>query len=254
MTNAIHETAKISRTASLGHFCVVGKNVVIGEGCQIGNHVVIHDDTWIGSHVRVDDGAVLGKVPMKALNSATTTIRPLEPLTIGDGCLIGTMAIVYRGASIANKCLIADLAGVREDCTIGDGTIVGRGAYVENKCTVGRFVKIETLAYIVAYSDIGDRAFIAPMVTATNDNFVGRTKERFDHFKGITVKRGGRVGANATLLPGAVVEEDALVAAGSILKGSAPARQIVLGQPAKPIRPVPENQLLENQDWPDVKK
>lgn len=253
-TNHIHETAKVPASVKLGHFCVIGAGVEIGEGCLIGSHVVIHDDTKIGARVRIDDGSVLGKTPMKAVNSATTTIKPLPPLEIGDECLIGTKAVIYRGAKLGPKCLVADLGGVREDTTIGEGTIVGRAAYVENQCTVGRFVKIETSVYVAAYSSIGDRAFVAPMVTVTNDNFVGRTKERFNHFKGVTIERGGRVGANTTLLPGAVVEEDALVAAGSILRGRAPARQVSLGQPAKPIRAVPEAQLLENQDWPDVKK
>lgn len=105
--------------------------------------------------------------------------------------------------------------GVREEVTIGEGTIVGRAAYVENQSTIGSYVKLETFVYVAAYSSVGDRAFLAPMVTVTNDNFVGRTKERFEHFKGITVERGGRIGANATLLPGAVVEEDALVGAAS---------------------------------------
>ena len=60
---------------------------------------------------------------------------------------------------------------------------------------MGSFVKIETMVYIAAYSTIGDRAFVAPMVTVTNDNYVGRDKERFKHFKGVTIERGGRVGA-----------------------------------------------------------
>jgi UDP-2-acetamido-3-amino-2,3-dideoxy-glucuronate N-acetyltransferase len=257
MTNPpsmIHPTAVVHPSVHVGAFTVIGKHVEIGEGSIIGHHVVIHDDTKIGARVRVDDHTVLGKTPMRAVNSATTTIKPLPPLEIGDDCLIGTAATIYRGAKLSTKCLIADLAAVREESSVGEGTIVGRCAYVENQCTVGNYVKLETMVYIAAYSSIGDRAFVAPMVTVTNDNFVGRTKERFQHFKGVTIERGGRVGANATLLPGAVVEEDALVAAGAILKGHAPARKVVLGQPAKPVRDVPEAQLLENQGWPDVAK
>ncbi|MFO0725720.1 MAG: DapH/DapD/GlmU-related protein [Myxococcota bacterium] len=250
--NHVHETAKIHPSVRLGHFVVIGKNVEIGEGCIIGSHVVIHDDTRIGKLVRIDDQVVLGKTPMKAVNSATTTIKPLPPLEIGDECLIGTAAIIYRGAKLGRKCLVADLGGVREEVSIGEGTIVGRAAYVENQSSVGSFTKLETFVYVSAYSTIGDRAFLAPMVTVTNDNFVGRTQERFQHFKGITIERGGRVGANTTLLPGAVVEEDALVGAGSILKGRAPARKVSYGQPAKVIREVPEAQLLENQGWADV--
>lgn len=250
--NQIDSSSKIHPSVKVGAFCVIGKNVEIGEGSIVGHHVVIHDDTKIGVRVRIDDQTVLGKTPMKAINSATTTLKALPPLEIGDDALIGTAVTIYRGAKIGPKCLIADLAAVREDATVGEGTIVGRCAYVENQCTVGRYVKIETMVYIAAYSSIGDRAFVAPMVTVTNDNFVGRTKERFDHFKGVTIERGGRVGANTTLLPGAVVEEDALVGAGSVLKGRAPARKITFGHPAKVLRDVPEAQLLDNQGWADV--
>ncbi len=251
--SVIHETAKIHESATIGALCVIGANVEIGRDCIVGNHVVIHEDTKIGAEVRIDDHVVLGKRPMKAVNSATTKIKPLPPLEVGERCLIGTSAVIYRGAKIGAKCLVADFGGVREDCTIGEGTIIGRCAYVENQCTVGRFVKIETMVYIAAYSTIADRAFLAPMVTVTNDNYVGRDAERFKHFKGVTVERGGRIGANATTLPGAVIEADALVAAGAIVHRRAEAKQISVGQPAKPRRPVPDSQLLDNQDWPDVK-
>lgn len=252
MTNQIHETARVHPSVTLGHFCVIGAHVEIGEGSVIGHHVVIHDDTKVGKLVRIDDHVVLGKKPMKAVNSATTTVKPLPPLEIGDECLIGTSAIVYRGAKLGRKCLVADLGGVREEVTVGEGTIIGRAAYVENQSTVGSYAKLETFVYVCAYSTIGDRAFLAPMVTVTNDNFVGRTPERFQHFKGATVERGGRVGANTTLLPGARVEEDALVGAGSVVRVNAPARKISYGNPARVIRDVPEAQLLENQGWADV--
>jgi UDP-2-acetamido-3-amino-2,3-dideoxy-glucuronate N-acetyltransferase len=252
--NQIHETARIHPSVTLGHFCVIGANVELGEGCVVGHHVVIHADTQVGRFVRIDDHVVLGKTPMKAVNSATTTLKTLPPLEIGDECLIGTSAIVYRGAKLGRKCLVADLGGVREDVTIGEGTIVGRAAYVENQSTVGSYAKLETFVYVSAYSTLGDRVFLAPMVTVTNDNFVGRTKERFDHFKGATIERGGRVGANTTLLPGAVVEEDALVGAGSVLRGRAPAGKVSYGNPARVVRDVPEAQRLENQGWADVAK
>jgi acetyltransferase-like isoleucine patch superfamily enzyme len=258
MNQKIHSTAVIDASATvpssveLGAFCVIGPNVRLGEHCVIGHHVVVHADTVVGSAVRIDDGAVLGKKTMRAVNSAVTDDKPRPPLKVGDECLIGAHVVLYRGAQIGRRCLIADLAGVREDSTVGEGTIVGRGAYVENACRVGAFVKIETQVYVTAYSEVGDRAFLAPMVTTTNDNYVGRSKKRFEQFKGAVIHRGGRVGANATLLPGATVEEDALVAAGSILRGAAPAGMISMGQPAKPLRKVAEDQRLSKQGWADV--
>ena len=41
----------------------------------------------------------------------------------------------------------------------------------------------------------------------------------------------------------------ALVAAGSVVTKDAPPRKISMGSPARPLRDVPENQLLENQGW-----
>jgi acetyltransferase-like isoleucine patch superfamily enzyme len=59
--------------------------------------------------------------------------------------------------------------------------------------------------------------------------------------------RGARIGANVTVLPGITIHEDALVAAGSIVTKDVAARKIVMGTPARVVRDVPAEQLLENQ-------
>jgi acetyltransferase-like isoleucine patch superfamily enzyme len=247
----IDPSASIDPTATLGDHCCVGPRVRIGPGCRIGHQVVIHADTVVGKDVRIDDHATLGKLPMKAANSATTKEQELPPLTVGELCIVGTGVVLYRGAAIDAKVLMADLCTVRENVTIGRGTIVGRGVTVENFCKVGRYCKLESECYITAYSELEDRVFIAPGVVTSNDNFVGRTAERFKHFKGVTVRRGGRIGAGSVLLPGVTVGEDGLVAAGSVVTRDVPARTIVMGSPAKPWREVPVEQLLENQGWVD---
>lgn len=251
MSNVIHASAKVGEGTTFGEFCVIGAGVVIGKGCRIANHVVIHADTVVGDNVRIDDHASLGKLPMKAANSATTKEQELPPLSLGELSIVGTGVILYRGAAIDAKVLMADLCTVRENVTIGRGTIVGRGVTVENFCTVGRFCKLESECYLCAYTTLEDRVFIAPGVVTSNDNFVGRTQERFKHFKGVTVKKGGRVGAGSVTLPGVVIAEDALIAAGSTVTKDVPARTIMLGRPAKPWRDVPTEQLLENQGWVD---
>jgi acetyltransferase-like isoleucine patch superfamily enzyme len=67
------------------------------------------------------------------------------------------------------------------------------------------------------------------------------------HFRGVTIKRGGRVGAQATILPGRFIHEDGFVAAGSVVTKDVEERKIVAGNPAKVLRDVPEDQLLRNQ-------
>lgn len=254
MSIALDPTASVGAGTRWGEFCVVGPGVQVGPGCEIGNNVVLAAGTIIGGSVRIDDGAVIGKLPMRAANTAVTKAADLPAARIGDGCIIGTHAVVYRGATLGQKVLVADLATVRENVTIGDFTIVGRGVAVENFCTIGRYCKLETNVYITAYSTIGDRVFVAPGVLTSNDNYVGRTEERFKHFRGVSVERGGRIGVGAVILPGKQVGADALIAAGALLTTDAPEKTIVAGVPAKPFRPVPPEQLLEAQNWPDVKK
>jgi hypothetical protein len=252
VTNVIHPTARLGDGTTLGEFCVIGADVTLGAGCRLGHHIVIHAGTRVGADVRIDDHASLGKLPMKAANSATTKEQELPPLSVGDTSIVGTGVVLYRGAVIDAKVLMADLCTVRENVSIGRGTIVGRGVTIENFCSIGRYCKLESECYLCAYSTLEDRVFVAPGVVTSNDNFVGRTQERFKHFKGVTVKKGGRIGAGSVMLPGVTIHEDGLVAAGSTVTRDVPARTIVVGKPAKVWREVPREQWLENQGWVDA--
>lgn len=249
MHNYIAETARIGSGTSFGNFVSVGDNVAIGTGCVIGSNVVIHRDVVIGDNVRIDDNTVIGKLPMRAANSAVTKGQELPPAEIGPNCIIGTSVVIYRGCKLGEKVLVADLATVRENVSVGSFTIVGRGVAIENFCTIGSYCKLETNVYITAYSEVEDRCFIAPCVATSNDNYLGRTEKRFKEFKGIVVKKGARIGLNATILPGKVIAEDSLIAAGAVLTRNTEPRRIYTGMPAKYFRDVPEEELLENQNF-----
>jgi acetyltransferase-like isoleucine patch superfamily enzyme len=118
---------------------------------------------------------------------------------------------------------------------------VGRGTSIGARC------KIETNAYITAITTIGDDCFVAPEVTFTNDDFLGRSEKRFEHHGGPILETGARVGANSTVLPGRRIARDGLVAAGAVVTRDVPARTLVMGIPAAVRGPVPEDELLENQ-------
>lgn len=247
--SVIAASAQIDSDTTIGHFCVIGEDTRIGKGCRIGHHVVIHDGTRVGDSVRIDDHTTIGKQPMRAPNSAVTQDRHQPPAQVGDRCLIGASVVLYAGCTLGEKVLVADLATVREEVTVGDFTIIGRGVAVENQCRIGRYCKLETNAYLTAYSVLEDRVFIAPGVLTSNDNFMGRTSERFDQFRGVTVRRGGRIGVGAVILPDKELGVDAVVAAGALLTRDADSEMIYAGVPAQTFREVPDVQRLDNQGW-----
>jgi UDP-2-acetamido-3-amino-2,3-dideoxy-glucuronate N-acetyltransferase len=243
------DNVTVGEDTELGPFVVLHHNVRIGSNCHIGSHVVIHEGTEIGNDVRIDDQTVIGKEPMRAKRSIFQDEDDLPVATIGDQCLIGAQVVIYRGCSLARNVLVADGAAIREEVFVGEYTIVGRSVTIENKSNVGKKCKLETGSYITAYSNVADYCFIAPMVTTTNDNYLGRTEERFKHFKGVTVKRGGRIGANATILPGKVIGEDAVVGAGTVVTKNVADRKVVVGVPGIIFGETPKEQLLSEQNW-----
>lgn len=245
--NYVSEKSKVGNNVTTGHFVVIEDEVVIGDNCIIGSNVVIHTGTVIADNVRIDDNTVIGKQPMRAVNSIFKNEEKLLPAKISEGCLIGAGVIIYCGCEIGVKTLIADTAVIRENVIVGSKTIIGRGSTIENFCRVGSNCKIQTNVYLTAYSEVEDYVFIAPCVTTSNDNYAARSKERFGKFKGVIVKKGGRIGAGAVILPGKTIHEDALVAAGSVVTKDVEMGKIVVGNPAKMLRDVPEDQLLKNQ-------
>lgn len=245
--NFIHPSARVGADCEIGFGVVIEEGVALGTGCRIGHQAVIYCGTQIGDNCSIGAGAVLGKIPESAPTSINKSRADAPPLQIGEGCIIGAGAVVYRGATIGKKTMIADLSFVRDDTTIGDFVIIGTHVVVENKVSIGSYSKVQSGAYITAATTIGERCFIAPCVVTTNDNFMGRTQERFQTWGGPTIERGARVGADVVLLPNVRVGEEAFVAAGSIVTRDVPSKTQVLGAPAKSRREVPENEWADNQ-------
>ena len=222
---------------------LLGDGVTLPDSAWIGGNVVIHAGTVIGEGARVQDGAVLGK-PLGLGAASTASRADLPPLEIGEGALVGANAVVLAGARVGPSAVVADRAHVRERSVIGEGSVVGSGSAIDNDVTIGARVKVQTGCYITAFSVVEDDVFVAPAVTTTNDNFMGRHERDFE-LRGATLRRACRVGAGSILLPGIEIGEEAFVAAGALVTRDVEARALVMGVPAKVVRQVGDAELLE---------
>lgn len=222
---------------------LLGEGVGLPASAEVGGHVVIHAGTVIGEGCRLGDGAVLGRTPTLGPRS-TASRAALPPLVIEPGAVVGAGAVVLAGARIGAGAVVGDQAHVRERARVGEESVVGRGSAVDNDVTIGARVKVQTGCYLTAYSDVEDDVFLGPGVVTTNDHSMGR-HARAESLHGVLLRRACRIGGAATLLPGVEVGEDAFVAAGALVTRSVVPRAVVMGVPARPIREVPDEDLLE---------
>ena len=206
----------------------------------------VYPGTVLGEGVKVLENAVVGKQPSLSPRS-TAKREALPPTEIGDGTIVSTGAVVFAGSRIGARVVLGDQSCVRERVQVGDDVVLGRGSLIENDTTVGARTKIQAEAYITAYSLLEDDVFIAPCVVTTNDNFMGRTERRHEQIKGPTIRRGARIGGGAIICPAIEVGEEAFVGAGAVVTKDVPARMLVVGNPARVLRVVNEDELLEHQ-------
>jgi acetyltransferase-like isoleucine patch superfamily enzyme len=239
----IDDAAVIADDAVLGPYVVVEEGVTIGAGARLGAHVIVKAGTRIGAGCEIQDGAVLGKAPKLARHS-TAPRGDLSPLTIGDGAVVCCRAIVFAGTTLAAGVIVGDQAYVRERTTIGERTVIGRGSAVDNDVVVGARVRVQTDVYITANTIVEDDVFLGPGVCTTNDSTMSR--HGTDHpILGARLRRACRVGGGVVICPGIEVGEEAFIAAGAVVARDVPARGVAMGVPARVVREVPDEDLLE---------
>jgi acetyltransferase-like isoleucine patch superfamily enzyme len=219
---------------------VLGDDVELPDDIELGAHVVIHSGVRIAAGVRIQDGAVVGK-PLALGRQSQATRGEAGATEVGPGA---AGAVVVAGARIGSAAFVGDQAHVRERAQIGADSAVGRGSAVDNDVVVGARVRIQTGCYLTAFSVVEDDVFVGPGVFTFNDNTMGRHAKGVE-LAGATLRRACRVGGGALILPGLEIGEEAFVATGSVVTRDVPARMLVMGSPARAVREVADEELIE---------
>lgn len=137
-------------------------------------------------------------------------------IKIGDGVRIMSGAVLnvynYRGLT-------------QSGIEIGKGAVIGINVIIMGQGKV----------------EIGEEVIIAPgaKIMPVNHNYEDPDKPIKDQgirALGIKIKKGAWIGAGAIILDGVEIGENAVVAAGAVVNKSVPARSMVAGNPAVPIK------------------
>lgn len=143
-------------------------------------------------------------------------IHPLsdvQSIKIGQKTKIWQYSVILSGASIGRNCNIC------------------AHTLIENNVVVGNNVTIKSGVYIWDGITLEDDVFIGPCVVFTNDK-KPRSKQYPTEFSQTIVETGASIGANATILPGIRIGQNALIGAGAVVTKDVPNNAIVVGNPA----------------------
>lgn len=109
------------------------------------------------------------------------------------------------------------------------------GVNLGQDCLVYRSIEWSSEPYLITIGNHVQLARGVAIHTHGGGNVIRRQIADFDSFGKVIIKDWAYVGAHAQIMPGVVIGEGALVAAGSIVTKSVPDGMVVGGNPAKVI-------------------
>jgi acetyltransferase-like isoleucine patch superfamily enzyme len=137
---------------------------------------------------------------------------------VGPRTRVWAFAHVMKGAVVGADCNIGDHAFIETGARIGDRVIVKNGVTVWDRVT------------------IEDEVFLGPNMVFTNDmNPRVAFKNPPERFLPTLVRRGASIGANATIVCGVTIGENAFIGAGTVVIRDVPAYALLVGNPARRI-------------------
>ncbi|MCL5985069.1 MAG: N-acetyltransferase [Actinobacteria bacterium] len=148
-----------------------------------------------------------------------------------DNSIIRSGTIIYENVEIGSNFKTGHNVLIRENTKIGDNVLIGTNSVLDGNCKIGDNVSIQTGVYITKFTIVKDNVFFGPNSVTTNDKYMKYGEE----LKGAIIKKGARIGANATILPGIVIGENSIVGAGAVVTKNVKENDVVVGNPAVSI-------------------
>jgi acetyltransferase-like isoleucine patch superfamily enzyme len=187
----------------------------------------IHENVTLGEGSFVEDFCIVGSPPRGIRDGELATI-------IGEGATIRSHTVIYAGNAIGRHFQTGNKVNIRESNHIGHDVSVGTLSVIEHHVEIADNVRIHTQVFIPEFSVLEEGCWIGPNVVLTNAKYPLSPGVK-DRLAGPVIRKGAKIGANATLLPGVVIGENALVGAGAVVVHDVPAGTVVAGNPARVI-------------------
>ena len=240
---AIHSTAVLGNSITIGPFVVVGPmcrvgngcilhpGVVLGEACILGDncivhpHAVLYPKTKLGNRVVIHSQAVLGAdgFGYRLVDGKQEKIPQMGSVELGDDVEIGACSAIDRATFgrtlIGDGTKIDNLVQVGHNCKIGKHNLIVSQTGIAGSCTTGSFVVVAGQVGIADHVTIGDYATIGAQSGVMRDILSG---ERVLGSPGRPEREAKRILVSMERLPEIFREMRSLKSACRIIGGNTP--------------------------------
>ena len=176
----------------------------------------------------------------------------------GEKFFVHESSYIDENVKIGGGTKIWHFSHVQSGSIIGKNSTIGQNVNISNNVRIGNFVKIQNNVSIYEGVELEDYVFCGPSMVFTN---VLAPRSEFPqkgskHYLKTLVKKSASIGANATIICGAVIGQYSLIGAGSVVTKDVPDFALVVGNPGKIVGWVNEKgkKLVFNKNGESVCK
>ena len=140
-------------------------------------------------------------------------LADVQTQNIGENTNIWQFCVILKNAKIGNNCNINAQVLIENDVILGDNVTVKSGVQIWDGIV------------------LENNVFIGPNVTFTND-LMPRSKQYPKEFLKTIIKKYTSIGANSTIVGGVIIEDYAMIGAGSVVTKDIGTQELWYGNPA----------------------
>ncbi|GIL15133.1 MAG: acyltransferase [Chloroflexota bacterium] len=191
---------------------------------------IVHPSVFFSTEPTLGAFVIIGEPPRGKISGELET-------RIGARAILRSHTVIYAGNVIGDDFQTGHGVLLREENEIGNNVSIGSHTIVEHHVKIGNNARLHSNVFVPEFSILEEGCWLGPNVVVTNARYP-QARNVKENLRGAHIKRGAKIGANATLLPGVVIGENALVGAGAVVTHDVPDGAVVAGNPARVINQV----------------